>query len=92
MPEEINVEEFFQRRIRIYNQFRWVSLLLIILGFIIFLIGFLLEWNIWIYPWFGGACIVFALILPFTVRRILRIKDPELVKYLALGIDYKSGM
>jgi len=92
LDKEINVETFFQRRVRIYNTFRWVSLALIMLGFVIFLIGFLLEWNIWIYPWFGGVVVFIAFILPFAIRRVLRIKDPNLVKYLALGIDYKSGM
>ena len=92
MEKEIDIEGFFQRRVRIYNRFKWVSLALIVLGFVIFLIGFLLDWNIWIYPWFGGFCILVALILPFLVRRILRIKDPNLIKYLVLGMDYKSGM
>lgn len=92
LDKEKDIEVFFQRRVRIYNKFKWVSLILLVLGFIIFLIGFLLDWNIWIYPWFGGAVILLALILPFIVRHVLRIKDPELIKYLALGIDYKSGM
>ena len=85
-----DVEASLHRRIRLYKTFRWVSLILIVFGFVVFLLGILLNWNVWIYPWFGGGLILIALILPFTVRRVLKIKDPDMVKFLVLGIDYRS--
>lgn len=87
MNEETDVEAYFLRRVRIYNTFRWISLALIIVGFAIFLIGYLLIWNIWIYPWIGGTIFLIALVLPFIVRRALKIKDPELLKHLVSNTE-----
>ncbi|MHA1199086.1 MAG: hypothetical protein ACTSQF_07035 [Candidatus Heimdallarchaeaceae archaeon] len=87
MDEEIDLEAFFQRRVKMYNTFSWISLAMVVVGFIVLLIGYLLEWNIWIYTWIGGAIILIALVLPLIVRRALRIKDPELLKHLDSDTD-----
>ncbi|MCE7741407.1 MAG: hypothetical protein GOP50_03025 [Candidatus Heimdallarchaeota archaeon] len=87
MNEETDVEAYFLRRVRIYNTFRWISLAMIIVGFAIFLIGYLLIWNIWIYPWIGGTIFLIALVLPFIVRRALKTKDPELLKHLVSNTE-----
>ncbi len=82
MDEEIDLEVFFQRRVKIYNTFSLISLAMVIVGFIVLLLGYLLEWNIWMYTWIGGGIILIALITPLLVRRALRIKNPDILKHL----------
>ena len=92
MSSEEEIEAFFERRVKIFNIFSILSLGLTVVGFIILLLGFLLDWNLWIHTSIGGSIILIALTAPLVVRFALKIRDPEMRKYIADEADRERGM
>jgi len=89
--DEKEVEAYFQRRVKIFNIFSIISLILTVVGFIVFLLGYLLEWNMWIHTSIGGSIILIAVLLPLIVRFALRVRDPELKMYIATEADMEKS-
>ena len=87
MKSDEEVEAFFKRRVKIYNTSSIISLALTVVGFIILLLGFLLDWYIWIHTSIGGGIIFIALVSPLAVRFALKIRDPEMLQYIADEAD-----
>ena len=87
MSSDEEVEAFFRRRVKIFNISSILSLALTVVGFIVLLLGFLLDWNMWIHTSIGGSIILIALTTPLLVRYILKIRDPEMRQYIADEAD-----
>ena len=87
MASDIEVEEYFKRRVKIFNIFSIISLALTVVGFVILLLGFLLDWYLWIHLSIGGGIILIALMTPLAVRFALKIRDPEMLQYIADEAD-----
>ena len=91
MDNKNEIEAYFQRRVRIFNISSTISLILTVVGFIIFLLGYLLEWNLWIHTSIGGSIILIAVLTPLIVRFVLKIRDPEMKKYIADESDREKS-